>query len=177
MISFERHVEGIEKLRTDLTISEATVPRRIQAQLDELGVFAHLNMLMYATGRERLLQSLDRDGVHLDPVTGEYVDQMGARGPNPWPLYHHGGTGLFGERRDYIYPREDRAPATVIATQRARIQSPGRGATMKFFSRGRWWYQKRTRGQEANPFVEEPYEKTNLYARGHMRDFARNVIS
>lgn len=177
MFSYEAHVEGDNRLRGDLVLAEATAGRRIHAILDDLGHFAHNSMLLYAGGRSRLVQKIGRDGVSVDPRTGELRDQVGARGPSPWPLYHHGGTGLHRRwNPDWIEPLEDREPATVIATRRARVMQRGRGATMKFFSRGRWWYRRRVAGQEPNPFVERAADNTELYLRQNIRNFAARAV-
>jgi hypothetical protein len=89
-----------------------------------------------------------------------------------YPLWVHEGTANKG--RAFIYPADDRDPASVIATQRPRRRS---GGVLTFQKQGekrafRW----RVSGQKPNPFVYKAYQHVSVYTRTRMLTLGREIV-
>lgn len=138
---------------------------------------------------------------------GTYTRTVGVRrGSSEHPLYVNRGTAsIYGNMssgaqelisrgeamglnttigRGRIYPRGDRAAASVLETRRKRVtgrnfvdHAQGRRPALTFQKRGeprkfRAWVS----GQKPNPFMYRTYRHTAVYAKGQMRAIARAMF-
>lgn len=99
-----------------------------------------------------ILRHIDRKDARFRPGGsgggGEYEAIVGIKsGSSRHPLYVEGGTGLYGERADYIYP--DHAPSmTWYSTVYKKIIS-----------------KKKTRGQKPQRYFYQTWKEVEVYAR------------
>lgn len=109
---------------------------------------------------------------------GSYEAQAGVtavptiHGPSLYPLYVHEGTANKG--RGYIYARDDRSPASVLATGRPRRQTDG---VIAFMYRGEKIFRHRIQGQKPNPYVQHAFRQTALYARMRVHTLGREIVA
>lgn len=91
--------------------------------------------------------------------------------PRNTVLYVHRGTA--GGSKGKIYPRDDRAPASVVATRRSRLRKDDNKAAVPIGKRRALMFQKGAEpvrfrfwvsGQDPNPFVYTAYKQVRLYA-------------
>jgi hypothetical protein len=89
-----------------------------------------------------------------------------------YPLYAEKGTASEG--RGYIYPRDDRMPASTIATKRSRKQT---GGVMTFQKQGEERkFRFRVRGQKPQRFVFAAYHQLSVYTRTRMMSLGREIV-
>jgi len=140
---------------------------------------------------------------------GSYSKTVGVRaGSSMHPLYVHRGTmSIYGSMsagaqqllsrgdelglrgmpmigRNRIYPRGDRAAASVVETRRKRVTGKnfiehvqGRRPALTFQKRGeprkfRAWVS----GQAPNPYITRTFVHTAIYAKGRLRAIAIGII-
>lgn len=170
MIDYEVHVRDATE---GLEATERRAVTGVISYLEKMGVYARRAMAMYVVGRlQRMLSRTSLRRIGAD--TWEIV--VGPRTYARWPLYVHGGTGIYRELNpDMITARHDRAPATVIETRRPRRTAAG-GGVMRFVGRGgRVYFLREVTGQRANPFVRRSYDKTRIYANAQAHRLGREI--
>lgn len=170
---FEAHVEGHEKVIAGLGLAAERGHDAVEDFLDELGMYAQFTMLLYVGGKRRLVAKLDRS--RTTSVGDRMEKKVGVRGPQVWPWYVHGGTGIYGPTGTHITARDDRGPASVINTHRRRLTKP-QGGVMRFIGRGgAVYYRRSVAGQKANPFVERAWEATKIYGAGRIHTVGNKI--
>lgn len=179
-------IEGDEELI--LALDRIQVWPRLQGKsfLDWLSSNAAFWIRIYAPQGEtgELVRNIGKTGVYWHPGGagggGVYESMAGVRppqtlrGPSTYPLSVEKGTANKG--RGYIYPRDDRAPASVLATRRPRRQSGEAGGAMSFYFRGDKIFRKRVRGQKPQPFVFAAFHQTSIYTRVRMLTLGREIV-
>jgi hypothetical protein len=131
-------------------------------------------MLLFTASQGSLHKLIRKTPVN--PTLAGWEQSVGAVGPALWPLYVHEGTGLYKRRgvKSFITARHDRGPASVLSTRRARLTENG---VMRFRGRdGKIYYRRRTAGQHPNPYVEQAFLVTSLYARGKTFNLGKHII-
>jgi len=152
------HVEDESDIQAKLTAFEARQNRQLRNLLDN---FAELGRALVAHNvpvHSRLMQQhVDRTSVIWRPGGagggGYYETAYGVKriaGGPPYPLYVEFGTGLYGLRRQFIYPR--------------------RAWAMTFYSTRyhRWINVGRTRGQRAQRFFYISWREFQVYAAARL---------
>lgn len=148
--------------------------RGLYEHIAALGIYAHRSMLLFTAGQSRLRAKIRKTPVN--PTAAGWEQSVGAAGPALWPLYAHEGTGLYKRHgvKSFITARHDRGPASVLSTRKARLTVNG---VMRFRGRdGKIYYRRRTKGMHPNPFVEQAFFVTSLYAKGKTFNLGKNII-
>lgn len=111
---------------------------------------------------------------------GVYEAQAGVtrvptvHGPSLYPLYVHEGTANKG--RGFIYPRDDRPPASVASTGKPRRRTGVTGAALAFMYGGKLIFRSKVEGQKPHPFVYQAFKQTGVYARLQLHSLGREIF-
>jgi hypothetical protein len=122
------------------------------AELGEALLRANAPRGIYRGGR--LHRAIDSSGASWRPGGvgggGEYQSVFGVKGPSIYPYYVEFGTGLYGPKRNYIYPN--------------------RSPFMSFYSTlyKRWVTVARTRGQRPQRFFYITWREFQVYAAARL---------
>lgn len=146
-------IEDEREILLAITRQEKSNKRLVKEIVDDLAKFGL--QLLYTNAPQHssyILRHADRSGIKFRPGGsgggGEFEAVVGIKsGTSRHPLYVEAGTGLYGERGDYIYPR--RAPSmTWFSTIYGKVIS-----------------KKRTRGQKPQRYFYETWKEIEVYAR------------
>lgn len=131
--------------------------RQLKDYLDDIGLFAQKAARLEAPVGEtrQLVRRIQRTGVKQ---RGAYYEQVvGVTQGEPYPLYVHGGTGLYRKNDPKrIFPHPPRR-------------------YMRFTWKGRRFRLRFTKGQKAQPFMETAFKAAKLYARGKVTHFGSEL--
>jgi hypothetical protein len=178
-------LEGHEQLLLALGRIQAWPDRGGKELLENLSSNAASWIRIYAPRGETgaLLRHVDHTGPQWRPGGlgggGSWEASAGVKtvltnlgGSKIYPLYPEVGTAMEG--RGYIYPREDRLPASTIATKRSRKQT---GGVMTFQKQGEERkYRHRVRGQKPQRYVFAAFSQVSIYARLRLNTLGREIV-
>lgn len=170
----------LERTEFNLFLAKRRIPARLAA-------YAKANIQLEAPGGSTsgIYHATDSTGSFFHPGGagggGNWEAQAGVKtvpsihGPSLYPLYVHEGTANKG--RGFIYPRDDRLPASVTATRQPRRMNTEERAALAFMYRGEKIFRSRIEGQKPNPYVQRAFRRTLVYARTRMHTLGREIVA
>lgn len=154
----EIKIEDEHDIQAKLTAFEERQNRQLRNLLDNFSELGRAIVAHNVPVHSRIMQEhVDRTRAIWRPGGagggGYYEAAYGVKriaGSPPYPLYVEFGTGLYGSRRQYIYPKKSWA--------------------MSFYSYryGRWINVRRTRGQVAQRFFYISWREFQVYAAARL---------
>jgi hypothetical protein len=150
----EIKIENEREIKAKFTAIEERSNRELRNLLDNFSELGRALVAHNVPVHSRVMQEhVDRTHARWSPGGagggGGYEAAYGVKrlaGSPPYPLYVEFGTGLYGTRRNYIYPKKS--------------------ASMSFYSTryNRWISVRRTRGQRATRFFYASWLEFQVYA-------------
>jgi hypothetical protein len=164
-------VDGLDEFITFLGGAHGEIGREVRDLLDDLAKRGEYYIRLYAPAySSELLRRIGRHGPR--PAVGargpEWEAVTGVVAGDRYPLYVHGGTGIY---KSGIMGGA-RSPLPVPGGTLIRSRTPGK--PMTFQKRGEpRKFRMSARGQRSNPFVLYAFQQLVPYARGRMRRMFR----